>query len=219
MKQVLIVDDSSTMRKRIAALLHESPLIRVVGEAGSGREAIETVEQTRPDTVILDIHLPDQSGITLLKRFKAAYPEMKVIMMTTLDDPRYRKACPEPGCGSFFEARPWNSNVSSTRLPKTRRTEKHCVPQLKEVPMETFNNILVVSRSTKNCVKVLRTGVALARKFGGATACPAHHPRSLQRQRMESSGALPGRGVQGHDCQGARETGSDHPYRKSPKAC
>ena len=58
MKQVLIVDDSSTMRKRIAALLHESPLIRVVGEAGSGREAIETVEQTRPDTVILDIHLP-----------------------------------------------------------------------------------------------------------------------------------------------------------------
>ena len=63
MKQVLIVDDSSTMRKRIAALLHESPLIRVVAEAGSGREAIETVEQTRPDTVILDIHLPDQNGI------------------------------------------------------------------------------------------------------------------------------------------------------------
>lgn len=102
MKQVLIVDDSYTMRKRIAALLHESPLIRVVAEAGSGREAIETVEQTRPDTVLLDIYLPDQNGITLLKKFKANYPEMKVILLTTLDDPRYRKACLDLGADHFL---------------------------------------------------------------------------------------------------------------------
>ena len=102
MKQVLIVDDSSTMRKRIATLLHESPLIQVVGEAGSAGEAIETIAQTRPDTVILDIRLPGRNGITLLKRFKADYPEMKVIMLTNLDDPRYRKACLDLGADYFL---------------------------------------------------------------------------------------------------------------------
>jgi len=102
MKQVLIVDDSPTMRKRIASLLRESTLIRIVGEAGSGREAIETVEHTRPDTVLLDIRLPDQSGITLLKRFKARYPEMKIIMLSNLDDPRYRKACLDIGADHFL---------------------------------------------------------------------------------------------------------------------
>ena len=102
MKQVLIVDDSARVRKRIAALLSESPLIRIVGEAGNGREAVEAVDHTRPDTVILDIHLPDQNGIALLKQFKARYPEMEVIMLTNLDDPRYRQACLNLGADHFL---------------------------------------------------------------------------------------------------------------------
>ena len=102
MKQVLIVDDSPQVRRRIAALLNESPLIRIVGEAGSGREALETVKQTRPDTVILDIRLPDQNGMTLLKQFKTRYPKMTVIMLTNLEDPRYRRACLDLGADHFF---------------------------------------------------------------------------------------------------------------------
>jgi hypothetical protein len=59
--------------------------------------------------------------------------------------------------------------------------------------METFNNILVVSRSTQHCIKVLRTGIALARKFDARLQRPAYHSRSFQRQRLESSGPVPGR--------------------------
>jgi nucleotide-binding universal stress UspA family protein len=54
--------------------------------------------------------------------------------------------------------------IVDTVTENTAHGTKRCASK-KEVPMETFNNILVVSRSTKNCVKVLRTGVALARKF------------------------------------------------------
>ena len=102
MKQVLIVDDSPQVRKRIAALLNESPQIHIAGEAGSGREAIEAVAKVRPDTVVLDIRLPDQNGIALLKQFKADYPQMTVIMLTNLDDPRYRRVCRSLGADHFL---------------------------------------------------------------------------------------------------------------------
>jgi DNA-binding NarL/FixJ family response regulator len=102
MKTVLIIEDSKEVRKRIAALLNESPRIRIAGEAGSGREALEAVRRTRPDTVVLDIRLPDQSGIALLKTFKTRYPGMAVIMLTNLDDPIYRRQCRRLGADHFL---------------------------------------------------------------------------------------------------------------------
>ena len=102
MKHVLIVDDSPRVRKRIAAVLGESPLIRISGEAGNGREALEAVKEKRPDTVILDIRLPDQSGIALLKTFKTRYPGMEVIMLTNLDGARYRQRCRKLGADHFL---------------------------------------------------------------------------------------------------------------------
>jgi DNA-binding NarL/FixJ family response regulator len=102
MKQVLIVDDSSRVRKRIASLLDESPQILIVGEAGNGREALELVERKRPDTILLDIRLPDQSGIALLKRFKSIYPEIAVIMLTNLDGRLYRQQCRHWGADHFL---------------------------------------------------------------------------------------------------------------------
>lgn len=102
MKEVLIVDDSPLVRKRLAALLNESPQIHIAGEAGSGKEAIDAVEQIRPDTVVLDIRLPDQNGMALLKRFKADYPQMTVIMLTNLDGLRYRQVCRSLGADHFL---------------------------------------------------------------------------------------------------------------------
>jgi DNA-binding NarL/FixJ family response regulator len=102
MKNVLIIDDSPQIRERIAAVLAESPLIRIVGQADSYREACEAVSHLRPDTVLLDIRLPDRSGIEVLKTFKTLYPEMTVIMLTNLDDPRYRQQCRQLGADHFL---------------------------------------------------------------------------------------------------------------------
>ena len=74
MKHVLIVDDSELIRQRLIALLAESPEIRIVGEAGNSREALEAMRRIRPDTVILDIRMPGGSGIELLKQIKPSSP-------------------------------------------------------------------------------------------------------------------------------------------------
>lgn len=102
MKQVLIIDDSLQIRERIAALLAESSQIRIAGQASSSRDALAAVQRLKPDTVILDIRLPDQSGIELLKTFKARYPKMAVIMLTNLDDTRYRRQCRKLGADHFL---------------------------------------------------------------------------------------------------------------------
>jgi DNA-binding NarL/FixJ family response regulator len=102
MKQVLIVDDSEQIRERLVALLAESSQIRIIGEAGSGREALSAVQRLRPDTVVLDIRLPDRSGIELLKTIKARYPEIMVIMLTNFDFAQYRRQCRQLGADHFL---------------------------------------------------------------------------------------------------------------------
>lgn len=110
MKQVLIIDDSAQIRERIADLLSESPGIRIIGEAGTAREALDAVQRRTPDAVILDLRLPDKSGIFLLKTFKKHHPEIAVTVLTNLDDARYRKQCLDLGADHF--------------LSKTREFEK-----------------------------------------------------------------------------------------------
>lgn len=102
MKQVLIIDDSLQIRERVAALLAESPQIRIAGQAGNSRDALDAVQRLKPDAVILDIRLHDKSGIELLKIFKERHPEMAVIMLTNLDGARYRQQCRHLGADHFL---------------------------------------------------------------------------------------------------------------------
>ena len=103
MKQVLIVDDSEQIRERLVTLLSESDQIRIVGQAGDSRQALEAMQRLSPDTIILDIRLPGGgSGIELLKQIKARHPEMKVIMLTNFDYAQYRRQCRQLGADHFL---------------------------------------------------------------------------------------------------------------------
>lgn len=93
MNQVLIVDDSLPIRKRLATLLAESGRIRVVGQADNVQDGWVAVQDLQPDTVILDMQLYGGTGLALLKQIKAAYPTITVIILTTFDDAQYRRQC------------------------------------------------------------------------------------------------------------------------------
>jgi DNA-binding NarL/FixJ family response regulator len=102
MKRVLIVDDAEQIRQRIVTLLTESSQIRIVGQAGNFQEAWEAVRRLNPDTVTLDIRLPGNSGIQLLKEIKAHYPKVTVIMLTNFDFAHYRQQCRKWGADYFL---------------------------------------------------------------------------------------------------------------------
>lgn len=83
MIKVLVVDDSAFMRKAISSMLQEDPEIKVIATAKDGLEAVQMVQELKPDIVTLDVEMPRMDGITALKEIMQKYP-VPVIMVSSL---------------------------------------------------------------------------------------------------------------------------------------
>jgi two-component system, NarL family, response regulator DevR len=84
--RVVLVDDHEVVRNGIKSLLAEAPNVIVVGEAGTVKDAIARAEWARPDVVIMDVRLPDGSGIEATREIRARLPKTQVLMLTTFAD-------------------------------------------------------------------------------------------------------------------------------------
>jgi two-component system, NarL family, invasion response regulator UvrY len=80
---VLIVDDQAFFRIAARAVLAVTPGFAAVGEACSGEEAVTRVDELAPDLVLMDIHLPDISGIEATRQIRAAHPGVAVVLLST----------------------------------------------------------------------------------------------------------------------------------------
>ena len=101
--RVLIVDDSKAVCKGLQQMLTGVPGIDIVGQVYNGKDAITSISELKPDMVILDIRLPDLSGIEVLKDIRAKNLSTRVIMLTNYPYPQYRKKCEELGADYFFD--------------------------------------------------------------------------------------------------------------------
>lgn len=82
-QRILLVDDHEVVRLGLKALLERHPHFEVVAEAGTARDAVDIVENIRPDVVVMDIRLPGGSGIEACQEIADRFPESKVIMLTS----------------------------------------------------------------------------------------------------------------------------------------
>lgn len=89
MIRVLIADDQELIRQSLSFVLDAQADITMVGTASNGREAIELVRKEKPDVVLMDIRMPEVDGVECTRLIKAAYPQIKVIILTTFDDDEY----------------------------------------------------------------------------------------------------------------------------------
>jgi DNA-binding NarL/FixJ family response regulator len=88
-KTVLIVDDHPFFREGLKSLLARHSRFKLVGEAGSGEEGLSKAQELRPDLVIMDISLPDWSGIELTRCIRGLLPETRVLMLSVHLDVDY----------------------------------------------------------------------------------------------------------------------------------
>lgn len=86
MTRVFVVDDHEIVRRGVAQLIDAEHDLEVVGEAGSVHEATRRIDATRPDVVVLDVRLPDGSGIDLCRDIRSAHPAVKCLILTAYDD-------------------------------------------------------------------------------------------------------------------------------------
>jgi DNA-binding NarL/FixJ family response regulator len=83
---LLVVDDHEVVREGLAALLSRRSGFRVVAQAGSAAEAVAQAARFQPDLVVMDVRLPDGSGIEACREIRAARPETRVVMLTSYPD-------------------------------------------------------------------------------------------------------------------------------------
>lgn len=84
--RVLIVDDHRLFREGMRAILESEASVEVVGEAESGQEALARADELAPDVVLMDIHMPDMSGVEATRSLTAEHEDIRVIMVTMLEE-------------------------------------------------------------------------------------------------------------------------------------
>jgi DNA-binding NarL/FixJ family response regulator len=100
--RVLIVDDDDLMRAGLRGVLSSDDAIELVGEAGDGRQAAYRTRLTRPDVVLMDVRMPDLDGISATRELLAAFPEVKVVILTTFEQDDYIFGALSAGASGFL---------------------------------------------------------------------------------------------------------------------
>ena len=86
MKRVFLVDDHEIVRRGVADLINAEADLTVVGEASTVKQALSRIAATTPDVAVLDVRLPDGSGIDLCRDIRSAHPDVACLMLTAYDD-------------------------------------------------------------------------------------------------------------------------------------
>lgn len=100
MTRLLLVEDHVLVRQSIRAFL-EGANFEVVGEASSGAEAVQLATDLQPDLIIMDVHLPEMSGIEATRRIRRVLPDVRVVALTAYNEKAYQRAFSEAGADGF----------------------------------------------------------------------------------------------------------------------
>ena len=100
--RVLVVDDHPAFRKALTSALRLVGDIEVAGEAGGGMAACEGAEELKPDVVLMDLSMPDLSGIDAMKKIHETQPDLPVVILTAHADEGVERAAREAGASGFL---------------------------------------------------------------------------------------------------------------------
>ncbi len=132
MIRILIADDHAIVRAGLKQFIAGAGDLQVTGEASSGAEAIELVRNGEFDIVLLDIRMPDGSGIDTLRRLKAMRPELSVLMLSGFAEEQYALNLLRAGAAGYV-----NKEAAPSELVKAIRTvlvgRKYVSPELAQI--------------------------------------------------------------------------------------
>ncbi|HCI81695.1 MAG TPA: DNA-binding response regulator, partial [Ktedonobacter sp.] len=100
--RIVIVDDHEMVREGLKAILMNEPDFTIVGDAGNAVQSLELVERLLPDIVLLDVRLPDASGIDVCRTITTQFPETAVIILTTYTDEQLVAQCVQAGARGYI---------------------------------------------------------------------------------------------------------------------
>ncbi|HKA68532.1 MAG TPA: response regulator transcription factor [Actinomycetes bacterium] len=102
MTRVLIADDDDLMRAGLVELLANDATIEIVGQAATGREAIQRASRLAPDVVLMDVRMPDLDGIAATRELSRTAPDVRVLILTTFEQDDYIFGALRAGASGFL---------------------------------------------------------------------------------------------------------------------
>jgi two-component system response regulator NreC len=144
--RILIVDDHALLRRGLGLLFAAEPDLEVVAEAGTVAEACAAAADTQPDVAVLDIHLPDGSGIAAIRPLHAQAPDMAIVMLSMYDDfDHVRRAFAEGAVGYVLKSSTQDELIAAIRSAVRGETYRGpgvpdpATPKSPDAPMSTLS--------------------------------------------------------------------------------
>ncbi len=157
--RVLLVDDHAIWRGGVVSML-EATEFDVVGEAASGREALEEAALCQPDLVLLDIRMAGGDGLDALVALKQRFPAVAVVMLTTYDNPTYMARAVAGGAAGYLlkgiERDELLRSIRAVAAGEMLLTAQELVRSLRSVGVETSNAIDLIQPLTEREQEVLK---------------------------------------------------------------
>jgi DNA-binding NarL/FixJ family response regulator len=127
--RIFSIDDHPLMREGIAAIIRNEPDMLLVAEASNGREAIQGFREHRPDITLMDLRLPDISGIDAMVAIRTEFADARIIMLTTFEgDVEIRRALQAGAVGYMLKTMPRRQLVEMIR--RVHAGKKHIPPEI-----------------------------------------------------------------------------------------
>jgi two-component system response regulator NreC len=137
--RILLVDDHQILREGLRALLESEPDLIVVAEAGNGKEAIRLTEERKPDVVVIDIGLPDMSGLEVIREIRNLNNEVRTVVLSMHTQREFVLQAIDAGCDGYVP-----KSSAHTSLLQAIRTiqsgERFLHPKVATVLMESLAN-------------------------------------------------------------------------------
>ncbi len=138
--RILVVDDHPVVRQGLRSLLGVHPDLEIVGEAEDGSQVLPLLAERKVDVILLDIQMKEQGGITVARRIRSSYPDIKVVLLTTYDDESLLREAMEAGVHGYLL-----KSVSHETLPDAIRAvmrgEKLLSPNLVSSMVEQYQKL------------------------------------------------------------------------------
>jgi DNA-binding NarL/FixJ family response regulator len=169
MTRIAIVEDNKVIRESLAAYVHMDPELRCVCACGSAEEALEKLPAVKPDVVLMDIQLPQQSGIECTAQLKQLLPTVRIIMVTVYGNPDLIfKALRAGACGYLLKRCTPEELITAVRevqqggAPMSREIARKVIAAFQDEPKpaDTASDVENLSPREREILDLLTQGFA-----------------------------------------------------------